>query len=91
MRDIFEFRKHRLTEKRRSYHIHIIRMQILFKFVIRDSEYYYEYTQPEIYIGESLVLSDGKATPTPVKNNGTEIDSGRFGDWNDFNGWFNIF
>lgn len=62
----------------------------LFKFVIRDSEYYYEYTQPEIFIGESLVLSDGKATPTPNKSNGTEIDSGRFGDWNDFSGWFNV-
>ncbi len=32
--------------------------QKLFKFVLKDSEECYEYTEPEVYIGNTLVLSD---------------------------------
>ena len=71
----------------------------LFKCVIRDSSGYYEYTQPEIYIGNTLVLEDGKTTPDPktrkeVNGEGKtitkKINSGKFGQWNEFNGWFTV-
>ena len=71
----------------------------LFKCVVRDSESYYEYTEPEAYIGNSLVLQDGKSTPAPKtvtkkddngKNVTTKIESGRFGDWNEFYGKFTV-
>lgn len=69
----------------------------LFRCVLRDSEEWYEYTQPEIFIGSTKVLDDGKATPTPKtktetdkdgKTTTTQIDSGRHGDWNEFYGKF---
>ena len=71
----------------------------LFRCVLRDSEQWYEYTQPEIFIGSTNVLNDGKATPTPKTktekdNDGksitTQIDSGRHGDWNEFYGKFHV-
>lgn len=62
----------------------------LFKFVLRDSEEYFEYTLPEIFIGNERVLHDGKATPTAKTSDGKSVDSGRYGDWNDFSGYFNV-
>lgn len=73
--------------------------QKLFKFVLKDSEEWYEYTEPEVYIGNTLVLSDNKSAPKPRTeskqddNDKTvikEIDSGKFGDWNDFYGNFKL-
>lgn len=68
----------------------------LFKCVMRDSSSYYEYSEPEIFIGSKLVMSDGKATPTPKskkviensKSTTYKIDSGSYGDWNSFDGKF---
>jgi predicted phage tail component-like protein len=69
--------------------------QKLFKMVIRDSEEYYEYTQPELEIGSKLVLDDKKSCPNPKKKSTKDdkgkvttsnIDSGMFGDWNDYYG-----
>lgn len=71
----------------------------LFKCVMRDSSGYYEYTEPEVHIGNNLVLDDGKATPDPntrkeVTSEGKtitrKINSGKYGQWNEFNGWFTI-
>lgn len=73
--------------------------QKLFKFVLKDSEEWFEYTEPEVYIGNTLVLSDNKSVPKPITenvqddNNKTmtkEVDSGRFGDWNNFYGDFKL-
>lgn len=73
--------------------------QKLFKFGLKDSEEWFEYTEPEVYIGNNLVLSDNKSAPKPITekvqddNNKTtikEVDSGRFGDWNDFCGNFKL-
>jgi len=73
--------------------------QKLFKFVFRDSEYYYEYTQPEVWIGNDKVIQDGKTQPPAnvglVKNSDGKyveksIDSGKFGDWNDSSAWFTV-
>lgn len=69
----------------------------LFRCVLRDSEQWYEYTQPEVFIGSTLVLDDKKACPSPKtktetdkegKKTTSQIDSGRFGDWNEFYGKF---
>ena len=70
----------------------------LFRCLIRDDQKYHEYTKPEIYIGNKLVLSDNKATPTARKGTVTEngkqvtrnVDSGKYGDWNEFSGNFYI-
>ena len=71
----------------------------LFKCVMRDSSGYYEYTQPEVWIGNTLVIEDGKVSPDPktrkeVDKDGKtitrKINSGKYGDWNEFNGWFTI-
>lgn len=71
----------------------------LFKCVMRDSSGYYEYSQPEIFIGNELVLHDNKTTPDPktrkeVDKQGKTItrklNSGKFGNWNEFNGWFTV-
>lgn len=72
--------------------------QKLAKFVLRDSEYYFEYTTPEVWIGSNKVLSDGKKTPTPKtttkkendKNVTQKVVSGSYGDWNDYFGEFKI-
>ena len=73
----------------------------LFKMIMRDSDEYYEYSQPEIEIGSTLVLDDKKTTPAPKtvkvqdekdknKTITKKVDSGKFGDWNEFVGWFTV-
>lgn len=72
--------------------------QKLFKFVLRDSTYWYDYVEPEIFIGNQLVLDDGKNCPSPKKKSVKEdgktvsknIESGAYGDWNNFYGEFYI-
>lgn len=71
----------------------------LFRCVLKDSEQWYEYTQPEAYIGTTQVLKDSKACPSPQTKTETDkdgnktvskIDSGKFGDWNEFEGYFKV-
>ena len=73
----------------------------LFKMSMRDTSEWYEYSEPEIQIGNSVVLDDNKTVPSPktitTKDDQDEnktvtkkIDSGKYGDWNEFNGWFTI-
>lgn len=71
--------------------------QKLFKFTIKDSDQWYEYTDPDIEIGNKIVLSDNTSTPKPqtvtTKNeDGTQTisptDSGKYGKWNEFDGTF---
>lgn len=73
----------------------------LFKFTMKDISEYYEYSEPEIYIGSKLVLDDNKTVPAPktvnVKDEKDDkktvtkkIDSGAYGDWNEFVGWFTL-
>lgn len=70
----------------------------LFKMSMRDNSEWYEYSEPEIQIGNNIVLDDNKTVPSPKTISQTEdektvikkIDSGAFGDWNNFNGWFTI-
>lgn len=68
----------------------------LFKMQVSDTNEYYEYVEPKVYVGNSLVLDDGKNCPTPRKidvkdDNGKvtgqrEVESGVFGEWNDLVG-----
>ncbi|MFR2314924.1 distal tail protein Dit [Terrisporobacter sp.] len=70
----------------------------LFKCVMRDTSSYYEYSEPEIFIGSKLELSDKKSTPSPKTITVTEddkkvvkkVDSGSYGDWNQFDGKFTV-
>lgn len=71
----------------------------LFKMKLYDSDKYYEATRPEIEIGSNLVLQDNNKVPAAktktvqIDNKTTEnqkIDSGKFGDWNEFIGHFII-
>lgn len=71
----------------------------LFKMEMKDTEKYYEYSEPAIEFGSTLVLDDGTKCPNPQtvteKSNDEktvtkQVDSGKFGDWNDFTGWFTI-
>ena len=71
----------------------------LFKMKLYDSDKYYEATRPEIEIGSNLVLQDNNKVPaakteTIQKDDKTtttqKIDSGKFGDWNEFVGNFII-
>lgn len=73
----------------------------LWKMSMVDNSEYYEYTQPQIEIGSTLVLDDNKACPAPKTVTETDekdknktvtkkTDSGAFGDWNNFVGWFTI-
>lgn len=71
----------------------------LFKMKLYDSDKYYEATRPEIEIGSNLVLQDTNRVPAAktkivqVDDKTTEIqkiDSGKFGDWNEFVGHFII-
>lgn len=72
--------------------------QKLFKFVIRDSDYWYEYIEPEAFIGNDLILEDGKQVPKPkttTEKDGDKtvtknVESGKFGEWNNFYGEFII-
>lgn len=70
----------------------------LFKCVMRDTTSYYEYSEPEIFIGSKLELSDKKSTPSAKTITVTEddkkvvkkVDSGSYGDWNEFDGKFTV-
>lgn len=73
--------------------------QKLFKFEVIDKEMWYEYTQPQVSIGNSPVLNDQKNCPAPKttsdidQNGATTISSthsGKFGDWNEFLGKITI-
>ena len=68
----------------------------LFKMQVSDTNEYYEYVEPQVYIGNTLVLDDGKKCPSPrkidVKDDNDkvtgqkEVESGVFGEWNDLYG-----
>lgn len=68
----------------------------LFKAEISDVNKYYEYSEPRVYIGNALVIDDGKNCPAPRKitsgenKEEREVESGVFGDWNDCDGKFVI-
>lgn len=73
----------------------------LFKFAMKDTSEWYEHNYPEIQIGSKVVLTEDSNTPAPkttqVKDEKDEtktvtkkIDSGRHGNWNEFEGWFTI-
>ncbi len=73
--------------------------QKLGKFVLKDTYIWYEYTEPEIYIGNKRVLDDKSTPPTPQTTttkleDGTKVtsntDSGKFGKWNEFKGTFKL-
>lgn len=73
--------------------------QKLFKFEVIDKEMWYEYTQPQVSIGNNPVLNDKKNCPAPKtvsdldENGATTISSthsGKFGDWNEFLGKITI-
>lgn len=73
--------------------------QKLFKFSIADDNEYFEYTDPDIQIGNRVVLSDGANAPRPNtetkqdsegKQTITEVDSGKYGKFNEFYGSFKI-
>lgn len=64
----------------------------LFKTEISDTNKYYEYVEPRVFIGNKLVIDDGKNCPSPRKitsgdsKEQREVESGVFGDWNDLDG-----
>jgi predicted phage tail component-like protein len=70
----------------------------LFKVLMKDTSSFYEYSEPEMYIGSHLVVSDGLSTPNAKTVTVTEdeksvvkkVDSGRYGNWNEFDGKFII-
>lgn len=70
----------------------------LFKCVMRDTSSFYEYSEPEIFVGSKLLVSDGKTTPSPKTITVTEdnkkvvkkVDSGSYGNWNSFDGKFTV-
>lgn len=72
--------------------------QKIAKVLMRDSSSYYEYSQPEMFIGSKLIIHDNLKTPkaktVSVKENdktiSKKIDSGSFGVWNEFDGKFTI-
>lgn len=71
----------------------------LFKCKMIDNQKWYEYSEPEIEFGSHLILEDKRNCPAPKtitiadNNNKTvkqEVDSGKYGDWNDMYGWFTV-
>lgn len=68
----------------------------LFKIQFTDSNPFYEYVEPQVYFGNTLVLDDAKYLPAPrvvkVKDDNSQkeiekqVASGVFGDFNDFEG-----
>ena len=70
----------------------------LAKVLMRDSSSYYHYSEPEMFIGSKLLVSDGLSTPKAktikVKEDDKtvtkKVDSGNYGDWNEFDGKFTI-
>ena len=74
--------------------------QLLFRFHLRDNNKYFEHVIPEVYIREKLMLHSNTTIPTPNTINEKDdsgkmtsiqpIQSGVFGDWNDYTGTFTI-
>lgn len=73
----------------------------LFKMSLKDTSEWYEHTYPEIQIGSRVVLTESSSTPAPktttiqdekdeTKTVTKQIDSGQYGNWNNFTGWFTI-
>lgn len=70
----------------------------LFKCSMRDASAYFEYSQPNIHVGGTLVVEDGLPVPTALrkkvydasskKTTTYKIDSGSYGKWNSFDGKF---
>lgn len=67
------------------------RSQKIGKFVVKDDQEFYEFTQPEVWIGNNIVLKDNTQCPKPKteqKKDGdntitVNVDSGKYGNWND--------
>lgn len=71
----------------------------LFKMSLTDANFYYEYTHPQIQIGNNIVLKDTDSVPAPRKETvkddkgeetTSEANSGKFGKWNEFFGQLKI-
>lgn len=71
----------------------------LFKMEMCDDQSFYEYSEPSIQFGSTVVLDDKKNCPAPKqvqKRNDKDkivmerVNSGKFGDWNEMKGWFTI-
>jgi predicted phage tail component-like protein len=69
--------------------------QKLFKMMLTDANEWYEYTHPQVQIGNNIVLKDDGTVPKPLtkkeKNDkGEEVTvndlSGKYGKWNEFYG-----
>ena len=68
----------------------------LFKFMVSDTNEFYEFVQPQGDIGGIRVVDDNRTCPAPNKEDildddgkvtgNQEVTSGAFGDWNDFVG-----
>ena len=63
-----------------------------------DDNPYFEYTQPQVRIGNRVVLKDTSKTPTPkpkteASQNQTTVSyylGGKHGNWNEYIGWFTL-
>lgn len=74
--------------------------QLLFRFHLRDDNKYFEHVLPEVYVRDERVLYPGAIIPTPntimeKDDSGRVIgvkpvQSGVFGDWNDYTGTFTM-
>lgn len=62
----------------------------LFKMEIADTNAYYEFVEPKIFIGSTNVLKDSKNVPSARQVDGKNMPSGVFGDFNDFVGQMSI-
>lgn len=71
----------------------------LFKMNLTDANYFYEYTHPQVTIGNNIVLKDTDSVPAPNKttikdDKGEDVVvddlSGKFGKWNEFFGQIRI-
>lgn len=73
----------------------------LFKMSMKDTSEWYEHSYPEIQIGSKVELTENSSTPAPktttVKDEKDEtktvtkkVDSGQYGNWNEFVGWFTV-
>ena len=74
--------------------------RMLFKFQILDINEFFEFNKPTVWLGNKVYLYDNQTTPTPSQilpkdDNGNylpyqNIESGTFGNWNDYQGTFKI-
>ena len=71
----------------------------LFKESLTDANFFYEYTHPQVQIGNQIVIQDTDSVPAPrketIKNDKGEdevvdANSGKFGKWNEFSGEIRI-